>query len=72
MKKFLLGIALWLIAFAVPFRYAFLDTGALQHAEGAENIKGLIGFVVGLALLFAGYALVDSGKASAKEEGHGH
>jgi len=73
MKK-LIGLALWLLAFAVPFRHAILDTEDLLQPDGSvNNIKGLISFVVMLALLFTGYALVDS--ASPKPgsgDSHGH
>ncbi|MBL7938733.1 MAG: hypothetical protein JNL43_05175 [Flavobacteriales bacterium] len=73
MKK-LIGLALWLLAFLIPFRYAILDTGDLLQEDGSiDNIKGLLSFVVMLGLLFAGYALVDSsGPKPGSEEAHGH
>ena len=71
MKK-IIGFTLWFVAFLIPFRYALLDTEDLQTPEGAENIKGLINFVVMLALLFIGYVLVDGSKAPAHGDGHGH
>ena len=64
MKK-IIGIALWLIAFLIPFQYALLDT------EDVGNITGLISFVAMLALIFIGYALVDSASAQASGD-HGH
>ncbi len=73
MKK-LIGLALWLLAFAIPFRYAILDTEDLLQPDGSiNNIKGLISFLAMLALLFVGYALIDS--ASPKPgsgDSHGH
>lgn len=60
--KKLIGIVLWLLAFAIPFRFSLLETGDVG------NIKGLVSFVVMLALVFTGYALFDSGK----QESHGH
>jgi len=73
MKK-LIGLALWLLAFALPFRFAILDTDDLLQADGSiNNVKGLISFVAMLALLFTGYALIDS--ASPKPgsgDSHGH
>ncbi|MFN9327140.1 MAG: hypothetical protein ACK6A5_17325 [Flavobacteriales bacterium] len=67
-----IGLALWLLAFLIPFRFALLDTSELQTPEGAENVKGLISFVAMLALLFIGYALVDGSKATTPSNGHGH
>ncbi len=73
MKK-LIGLALWLLAFLIPFRYAILETGDLVQEDGnTDNITGLVNFVAMLALLFIGYFLVDS--ASAKpgtQDSHGH
>jgi hypothetical protein len=73
MKK-LIGLALWLLAFLIPFKYAILDTEDLLQPDGTiDNIKGLLSFVVMIALLFGGYALVDS--ASPKpgtSDSHGH
>jgi hypothetical protein len=61
--KKLIGIGLWLLAFAIPFRFSMLETGDVG------NIKGLVSFVVLLVLVFTGYALFDSGT---KASGHGH
>lgn len=73
MKK-LIAIALWILAFALPFRYAILDTDDLLQPDGSiDNIKGLLSFVIMLALLFAGYWFMDS--ASPKPgtgDTHGH
>ncbi len=72
MKK-LIGIALWLTAFAIPFRYAILDTDDTVLDNGrADNITGLISFVIMITLLFVGYAVFDSAKGKAGAEGHGH
>ena len=72
MKK-MIGLALWLVAFLLPFRFAILDTQDLLEPDGTvNNIKGLLSFVVMVGLLFAGYALVDSGKKQVAEEAHGH
>ena len=65
MKK-TIGLALWLLAFLIPFGPALLST------EGVGNITGLISFLAMLALLFIGYALVDSAGKQAGAEGHGH
>jgi hypothetical protein len=61
--KKLIGIVLWVLAFAIPFRFALLETGDVG------NIKGLISFVVMLVLIFTGYALFDSGTRTSS---HGH
>ena len=53
--KRIIGIVLWVLAFAIPFKFALLDTGAVG------NIKGLVSFVVMLVLVFTGYGLFDSG-----------
>lgn len=73
MKK-TIGLVLWLLAFLIPFRYAILETDDVVTADGrANNTVGLISFIAMLALLFIGYALVDSaGNAKAPTEGHGH
>lgn len=73
MKK-LIGLALWLLAFLIPFKYAILDTDDLVQADGSiDQIKGLISFVILLALLFAGYWLIDSaGEKQGTEGSHGH
>lgn len=73
MKK-LIAIALWILAFALPFRYAILDTDDLLQPDGSiDNIKGLLSFIIMLALLFVGYWFMDS--ASPKPgtgDTHGH
>lgn len=61
--KKLIGIILWVLAFAIPFRFALLDS------EDVGNIKGLVSFVVMLALVFTGYALFDGGT---RQGSHGH
>ncbi len=73
MKK-IIGIAMWLIAFALPFRFAILDTDEVVLENGrADNITGLLSFVGMLALIFAGYAVFDSANAQKAEGGsHGH
>lgn len=73
MKK-LIGLALWLLAFLIPFKYAILDTDDLVQADGSiDEIKGLISFVILLVLLFAGYWLIDSaGDKQGTEGSHGH
>lgn len=71
MKK-TIGLVLWLLAFLIPFRFAILDTDDLVLESGrSNNTVGLISFLVMLALLFIGYALVDSAKKPSSE-GHGH
>ncbi|MCW5897742.1 MAG: hypothetical protein KIT10_00615 [Flavobacteriales bacterium] len=65
MKKYI-GLALWLIAFLIPFQFSLLST------DGVGNIKGLISFVALIALVFIGYALVDSAGQKASGDGHGH
>ena len=73
MKK-LIAIALWLLTFALPFRYAILDTDELLQADGStDNITGLLSFIAMVGLLFAGYWFMDS--ASPKPgtgDSHGH
>lgn len=72
MKK-LIGLALWLIAFLIPFKFAILDTDEVVLENGrADNTVGLISFVAMLALLFIGYWLVDSGGKKPSAEGHSH
>ena len=73
MKK-IIGLVLWLAAFALPFRHAILDTKEVVGENGrADNITGLISFVAMLALFFIGYALVDSsGAKKVPSEAHGH
>ncbi|MBK8227432.1 MAG: hypothetical protein IPK70_09695 [Flavobacteriales bacterium] len=72
MKKFI-GLALWLHAFLIPFRFSILDTDEVVKESGrADNTMGLISFVAMLALLFIGYALVDSAGKQPSAEDHGH
>jgi len=72
MKK-MIGLALWLVALLIPFRYAILDTTDLIQPDGTvQNMKGLLSFVAVIALFFAGYALVDSAKKQGSGEAHGH
>lgn len=71
MKK-LIGIALWILALAIPFRFAILDTDDTVHADGLpNNAEGLISFLAMLTLFFIGYWLVDSSKSQGAES-HGH
>ena len=70
--KKILGFALWLLAFAIPFQFALLNTEEVVTADGhADNIKGLASFVGMMVLVFAGYMLVDSASAP-KQTGGGH
>ncbi len=62
--KKIIGLLLWLVAFAIPFKFSLLST------ETVANTTGLISFLVLLALVFTGYALVDG--SGAKTDGHGH
>jgi hypothetical protein len=72
MKK-IIGLALWLLAFLIPFRFAILDTDEVVQESGrADNTMGLINFVAMLALIFIGYALVDSASKQPSTEDHGH
>jgi hypothetical protein len=72
MKK-IIGLVLWLVAFLIPFRYSILETDQVVVEGGrADNTVGLISFVAMLALLFIGYALVDSSAKSPSADGHGH
>lgn len=64
MKK-IIGLACWLLAFAIPARFALLET------EEVNNIPGLIAFVSFVVLVFVGYFLVDSAN-SAGSQSHGH
>lgn len=64
--KKILGIIIWIAAFAIPARYGLLQT------EQVNNITGLIGFVSFIFLLFLGYYLVDSSSSKAGAGGHGH
>ncbi|HMC96096.1 MAG TPA: hypothetical protein VKG92_00440 [Flavobacteriales bacterium] len=74
MKKKIIGLALWLIAFLIPFKYAILDTDEVVLENGrADNITGLLAFVATIALLFVGYLVFDSaGSKPASDDGHGH
>lgn len=73
MKK-IIGLALWLLAFLIPFRFAILDTDdvIVQETGRANNTLGLISFIAMLALLFIGYWMVDSAAKQPGSEGHGH
>jgi len=70
--KKLIGLVCWLLAFALPFQSALLDTERVVHEDGSpNNVKGLLCFVAMLILLFAGYMFVDSANAKkTSEEGH--
>lgn len=71
MKKYI-GLALWIAALLIPFRFAILDTDQVVLENGqANNVVGLISFLAFLTLLFLGYALVDSAKKT-PEGHHGH
>lgn len=65
MKKYI-GYLLWVLGFAIPFQSALLST------EEVGNIKGLVSFVVMMALVFAGYVLVDSAPSAQHGESKGH
>lgn len=52
--KRILGFACMLLAFLVPFQFSMLNVDDMNNAVG---VLGFLGF---MALLFAGYALVDS------------
>ncbi|MBP6313265.1 MAG: hypothetical protein WAR83_09965 [Flavobacteriales bacterium] len=70
MKK-LIGIGLWLLAFAIPFRYSILDSkDVLLEGGTPDNVTGLLSFVAVIGLLFGGYALVDSASAKPTAEDH--
>lgn len=72
MKK-LIGLALWLLAFLIPFRYAILETDDLVQPDGTiDQMKGLLSFVAMIALLFIGYWLVDGAGEKKAESSHGH
>lgn len=72
MKK-IIGLVMWLLAFMIPFRYSILDTKDVVLEGGrADNITGLVCFVLMVALVFGGYALVDSASAKPGEGAHGH
>lgn len=64
MKKYI-GYALWLLALTIPFQFAMLSTG------GVSNLVGLFSFLGFMALIFTGYALVDSAAGpKTSEQGH--
>jgi uncharacterized membrane protein YccF (DUF307 family) len=72
MKK-IIGLALWLLAFLIPFKYAILNTDDLVLENGrSNNTVGLISFLAMIALIFIGYWLVDSSSKKPSAEGHGH
>jgi len=72
MKK-MIGLALWLVAFLVPFRYSILDTHELIENDGTtDNVTGLLSFVAMITLLFIGYWLVDSSSTKGTEDAHSH
>jgi hypothetical protein len=69
----LIGLALWLVAFTIPFWWSLLNTDQVVYEDGrADNIRGLLSFVAMLGLLFAGYALVDSAKTNTADTGRHH
>ncbi|HRH38724.1 MAG TPA: hypothetical protein PK760_10285 [Flavobacteriales bacterium] len=73
MAKKLIGLALWLLAFAIPFKYAILDTDEVVLDNGrADNITGLISFVAMIVLFFSGYMLIDGAGKKPSGEAHGH
>jgi hypothetical protein len=66
-KRKILGFALWLLAFLVPFQPSLLST------DGISNTVGLLSFIAMVALVFAGYILVDAANAAEKaKHNHGH
>jgi hypothetical protein len=72
MKK-MIGLALWLLAFLIPFKYAILDTDELIAPDGTtDNVTGLISFLAMVVLLLVGYALVDSAGSKTPSEASGH
>ncbi len=71
MRK-IIGLALWLVALTLPFWWSVLNTDTVIYDDGrADNIKGLLSFVVLVVLLFAGYYFVDSAPRSS-DAGHHH
>ena len=63
----IIGYALWLLAFLIPFQSAILSTDEIG------NVKGLISFIVLVVLIFVGYILVDGANAADKAKaGHEH
>jgi hypothetical protein len=66
-KRRIIGYLCWLAAFLIPFQSALLST------EEIGNVRGLISFVVLVALLFLGYILVDGANAADKAKAsHAH
>ncbi|MDQ3101324.1 MAG: hypothetical protein M3R08_08050 [Bacteroidota bacterium] len=69
----LIGLALWLVAFSLPFWWSLLNTDQVVYEDGsANNMKGLISFVMMIGLLFAGYWFIDSAKGNTAETGGHH
>lgn len=64
----IIGYVLWLLAFLIPFQPAILST------DNVSNTVGLISFLALVALIFAGYILVDGANAAEKaaKAGHSH
>ncbi len=72
MRK-IIGLALWLAALTLPLWWSLLSTDQVVYEDGrANNIKGLISFVALLALLFTGYALVDSAGTKTQDANGNH
>lgn len=59
-KRKIIGYALWLLAFLIPFQSAILSTDEIG------NVKGLISFIVLVILIFVGYILIDGANAADK------
>lgn len=69
----IIGLALWLVAFTLPFWWSMLNTDQVVYEDGsANNTKGLISFVALLILVFVGYMLVDSSKKDTAGSGGHH
>lgn len=69
----LIGLALWLAAFTLPIWWSLLSTTQVVYEDGtANNMKGLISFVLLVILLFTGYWLVDSAKKQTADTGGHH
>jgi len=62
----LIGLACWLLAFAIPFGPSILNT------KGVDNITGLLSFVATITLIFLGYWLVDSAAVKPHSDSNGH
>jgi hypothetical protein len=62
--KKLIGYAMWLLAFLIPFQYALLST------DEVGNMTGLFSFIALLVLFFVGYALVDSADSAKGDHAH--